>query len=415
MTTPIRLLVGIDWADAKHDFRLTTPDGATIVGQFKQTPAAITEVVQAWRKVSPGATLVIALEATKGALINALLEFEDIAIYPINPTALAHYRKSHAHGGGKNDSLDAKHLLDYLRERIDDLRPLRRDSPLTRELSALVQDRRRFVEQRVDLANQLTAMLKQYFPAFLDLNPSKPYAEFFVSLLIAFPTLADAQAAGVTKLRNYLHGLGMKRKADAYAKAIVAAKPLCSDETTIRCLARRTVAIAEQLQTLTKHIKRYDSALKELLPTHPDYAVVASLPGAAMKTQARLIAALGDDRGRYQDAAALQAASGIAPITSQSGRSKYVNARWAATTFMKQTFHEYASVSIAASRWAKAYYDSQRKLGKSTHMAKRALAYKWQLIIYRCWQTGEPYDEARYIERLKQTGSPIYNLIAVTT
>jgi hypothetical protein len=129
MTTPIRLLVGIDWADAKHDFRLTTPDGATIVGQFKQTPAAITEVVQAWRKVSPGATLVIALEATKGALINALLEFEDIAIYPINPTALAHYRKSHAHGGGKNDSLDAKRLLDYLRERIDDLRPLRRDSP----------------------------------------------------------------------------------------------------------------------------------------------------------------------------------------------------------------------------------------------------------------------------------------------
>jgi hypothetical protein len=82
---------------------------------------------------------------------------------------------------------------------------------------------------------------------------------------------------------------------------------------------------------------------------------------------------------------------------------------------MKQTFHEYASVSIAASRWAKAYYDSQRKLGKSTHMAKRALAYKWQLIIFRCWQTGEPYDEARYIERLKQTGSPIYNLIAVTT
>lgn len=211
MTTSIRLLVGIDWADAKHDFHLTTPQGDTVVGQFKQTPAAIAEVVEVWREVSPGATIVVAIEATKGALINALSEYEDVLIHPINPAALAHYRKSHAHGGGKNDLLDAKHLVDYLRERIDDLRPLRRDSPLTRELSALVQDRRRFVEQRVDQANELTAMMKQYFPAILELKPSKPYAEFFLHLLIAFPTLIDAQDAGVAKLRNHLHGLGMKR------------------------------------------------------------------------------------------------------------------------------------------------------------------------------------------------------------
>lgn len=412
MTTPVRLFIGIDWADAKHDFHLITPQGDALLGQFKQTPAAIADTVEAWRKVSPGATIVVAIEATKGALINALLEYEDVVVYPINPAALAYYRKSHVHGGGKNDLLDAQRLVDYLRERIDKLRPLKRDSALTRELSALVQDRRGFVEQRVDLANQLTALLKQYFPAILELKPSKPYAEFFLNLVVAFPTLTDAQAAGVTKLRDHLHGLGMKRKADAHAKAIVAAKALCTDATTIRCFARRSVAIAEQLQTLSKHIKRYDAAIKLLLPTHPDHAVIASLPGAAAKTQARIIAALGDDRGRYQDAAALQAASGIAPITSQSGRSKFVNARWATTTFLRQTFHEYASVSIAASRWAKAFYDSQRKIGKSTHMAKRALAYKWQRIIFRCWQTGQPYDEARYIERLRLTGSPIYNLIA---
>ena len=48
--------------------------------------------------------------------------------------------------------------------------------------------------------------------------------------------------------------------------------------------------------------------------------------------------------------------------------------------------------------------------GKSPQMAKRALAYKWQRIIFRCWQDRVPYDEATYIERLKKTNSPLYEV-----
>jgi hypothetical protein len=40
-------------------------------------------------------------------------------------------------------------------------------------------------------------------------------------------------------------------------------------------------------------------------------------------------------------------------------------------------------------------------------MAKRALAYKWIRIIFRCWQQGEAYDEARYIQQLTLTHSPL--------
>lgn len=409
------LLIGIDWADAKHDFHLITPTGEQQAGQFKQSPKAIAEVIEMWRKLQPGGILAIAVEATKGALINALIEYHDVIIYPINPAALDHFRKSFVHGGGKTDPTDALRLAEYLQQRIGQLRPLRRDEPITRELATLVQDRRRLVDQRADLANELTAMLKQYFPAILSLKPAKPYAVFLLKFLIKYPALPDAQAAGKAALRNFFHGSGMKRKAETHAQTLMQAKPLCSDEVTLQCTARRAVAIAEQLQTLSKHIKRYDSALTKRLPEHPDYAFVASLPGASTNTQARIIAALGDDRCRYHDAASLQAASGIAPITSQSGRCKYVNARWASTKFMRQTFHEYAGLSINASRWAKAFYDHQRKLGKTTQMAKRALAYKWQRIIFRCWQTGESYSEERYIERLKATDSPLYHLLAPTT
>jgi hypothetical protein len=53
----------------------------------------------------------------------------------------------------------------------------------------------------------------------------------------------------------------------------------------------------------------------------------------------------------------------------------------------------------------------QKDKGKSPQMAKRALAYKWQRIIFRCWQDRVPYDEQKYTQRLKKTGSPIYELI----
>ena len=44
-------------------------------------------------------------------------------------------------------------------------------------------------------------------------------------------------------------------------------------------------------------------------------------------------------------------------------------------------------------------------------MARRALAYKWQRIIFRCWQDRVPYDESRYIARLRETNSPLLSFL----
>ena len=92
---------------------------------------------------------------------------------------------------------------------------------------------------------------------------------------------------------------------------------------------------------------------------------------------------------------------------SKSGKSKLVSARWPSSKFMRQTFHEYAGLSIGKCDWAKAYYDAQIAKGKSSHTAKRALAFKWIRIIFRLWQARVPYSDAHYVERLAITGSPL--------
>jgi hypothetical protein len=40
----------------------------------------------------------------------------------------------------------------------------------------------------------------------------------------------------------------------------------------------------------------------------------------------------------------------------------------------------------------------------------RALAFKWQRVIWRCWQDRRPYDEARYEAALRRAGSPVVAL-----
>jgi hypothetical protein len=45
-------------------------------------------------------------------------------------------------------------------------------------------------------------------------------------------------------------------------------------------------------------------------------------------------------------------------------------------------------------------------------VAVRALAYKWIRIIYRCWQTRQPYNEVEYLESLRRKGSPLLKYAA---
>ena len=53
MNQPITVSVGIDWADAKHDFHLITPDGQNCAGVFEQNSQAIAQQIADWRKLCP--------------------------------------------------------------------------------------------------------------------------------------------------------------------------------------------------------------------------------------------------------------------------------------------------------------------------------------------------------------------------
>jgi hypothetical protein len=133
--------------------------------------------------------------------------------------------------------------------------------------------------------------------------------------------------------------------------------------------------------------------------------------GAGPVLGPRLLASLGADRERFgASAAQLQRYTGVAPVTKRSGESERIHRRSCCPKFQRQSFHEYAQESILWSRWAGAFYLQQREKSCAHHRALRALAFKWQQVIWRCWQDRQPNEEKTSEAAWRKSGSPIVAL-----
>ena len=115
----------------------------------------------------PNKCIGVCLEQSKGALIYALMKYDFLILYPINPKQLARYREAINPGGAKDDPTDAELLLDFVMRHHQKLRAWKPDDAETRLIRMLSEDRRDLVDQRTAFSNQLKSRLKQYFPLLL--------------------------------------------------------------------------------------------------------------------------------------------------------------------------------------------------------------------------------------------------------
>ena len=190
-------------------------------------------------------------------------------------------------------------------------------------------------------------------------------------------------------------------------QAIVAASPLTTDPSVVGPHSLLVGSLVQQLRVLLQSVERFDAEIAAVAPSLPDYELFAVLPGAGPVFAPRLLAAFGEQRERFENANHLQSYVGVAPVTERSGNKCWVHWRLRCPKFVRQTFVEWAALSIPYCFWAEVYYRQQRNKGSSHQAALRALAFKWIRILYRCWQTRTPYDEATYLNALKRRGSPL--------
>jgi transposase len=407
-------LVGIDWADTKHDccWRATGIEQEEY-GVMGPMPEAIDHWPRELAARFPGGNIAVCLEPSKGSLIYALLTYDHLVLYPINPRMLAKFREAFAPSGKKDDPADAQLWLELVRKHREQLKPWRPADEHTRTLQCFVEHRRTWVNDKTRLTNRLTSVLKGYFPqvfcwfAALD-------TPLFCDFLKCWPTLEAVQQTDDATLRTFFQAHHAHNRAinqqrmDGIRQAI----PATTDHAVIRASVMLVHTLVEQVGCLTEAIARFDKEIDALTRSHEDFPIFTSLPGAGPVHASRLISALGTDRSRYEHVEDLLTFTGIAPVIERSGKMAVTHFRWFCPTFLRQSFHEFAGQSIQHSQWAKAFYRQQRTRGKDHQAAVRSLAFKWVRIIFRLWKNRTPYHERTYVAALQRRGSPLWQVMA---
>lgn len=147
--------LGIDWADKKHDLCLVdSATGKQTRQVLAHTPQAIAEYFTNLRRRYPGQQLAVGLEQARGPLLFALLQYDFLVLYPLNPTTLAKYREAFTPSRAKDDPSDAEYAAELLMKHSDRLKAWQPDDEQTRTLRYLVEQRRRLIGDRTRLSDR---------------------------------------------------------------------------------------------------------------------------------------------------------------------------------------------------------------------------------------------------------------------
>lgn len=399
----VRLFIGIDWADTKHDCYVIDRNGKGFHQELPHSPESISSWVAEMLKLADGGSIAIMLEQSRGPLVYALMFRKDVLLYPVNPKQFARYRESYP-GTGKDDPTDSRYLARMLRERIATMTAWQPDDDDTRLLANLAEQRRKIVNSQVKLRQQLICYLKSYFPLALELFGKEWQLSLLLSVLGRWDDPRKFRRADRRLIRRVLteHSKFSEKQQNEIIARIRSAQLLCTDEALISPTAMAVKLLVNQVQQSRKAIQQFDTEISGLMKKHPDAHLFTSLRGAGPILAPRLLCAFGSQRDRWADADSLAAFCGVAPVTRKSGKQCHVKRRYACPKYLRQTFHEFVDNARKYCPWTKARYRMLRDRGMKHHATLRKIARSWIRILFRVWKTRVPFDCERYIITLKQ-------------
>jgi len=380
---------GVDWASEDHAASVVDHRGHQIARKtVEHTAAGLRALVNFLGKHGVGE---VAIERGDGPVVDALLD-ADLTVVVISPNRLKNLRSRYGSAGNKDDRFDAYVLADTLRTDRTRLRPLTHDSEASKTLRATVRVRRELVKHRVALCNQLRAHLQAAFPGavglFRDLD-----SQISLTFLARFDSQERADWLSIKRLAAWLSSVGYcgrKDPADLFAHLQTAPRGPVGPDGAAR--AHVTRAMLSVLGELVEQIATLEAQIAEQLALHADAHIFQSLPRAGTVRAARLLAEIGDVRGRFPDAASLACLAGVAPSTKQSGKHRAVTYRWAVNKELRDAVCDFASDSRRANPWAAKIYNDAIARGKDHPHATRILARAWLGVIWRCWQDNTAYQ-----------------------
>jgi transposase len=304
-----------------------------------------------WRALKAGhpqARIAVAFEQPAPNLLAFFAPRKPAAIYALNPSATWAYRQSLTVSRARNDPSDARDQALYVSKHLEQLTPWVPPAASVVQLERLTLSRRKRVDERTALTNQLQAALKRYFPQALDLLHEHLWRPMNLEFLRKWPSAQKLQTVPLSRLRKFYHQHGSRseqrwtERTALIAKLVPLAEAGLSDELEV-------AALVDQIEVLNENINRHDQAIAEVFASEGEKAErIAGLPGAGPILAPRVYAAVERHAPNCDSAEGMAAAVGIAPVTDQSGKKERVYRRLRCDNHTRQAFIEWAMIRRAS-------------------------------------------------------------------
>jgi len=383
MTNPYHLFVGIDLGSDFHQVCVVDQEGK-ILGQRKIEHAggAIQQMLAWLAELAGGAspeTVAVAVEAPRGAIIDALLEHK-YAVFSINPKQMDRFRDRYSVAGAKDDPRDAYVGANSLRTDLSHFRRLCADHvqvvrlrELSRAHDALQEDWRRN-------ANQLWSYLQRYFPAILKLSSAADELWVF-DLLEQSQALSQCAAALSTEELAKLLRRNRIRRFSAEQLHHSLQDRLALAAGVEEALAEQVLLLLPRLRLLHQQRmevdRRTESLLEEMaeekFPEHRSVEILRSIPGLGRVFLATVLSEAGRpllDRDYH----GLRALAGAAPVTRRSGKTTIISMRRACSDRLRNAVLNSANTHVQKDPRAKLIYARLRGKGNTHARALRGVA-----------------------------------------
>lgn len=314
---PPQVWAGIDVGKGHHWITVVDSDGDPLWN--RKVTNSESDILTAFGEVMDTADNVTwALDLVDGPV--ALL-LETLANHGQNPryvagSKFAAFKKSFS-GQGKSDLKDSYIIAEFARCLRRQTVPVPAPARVTKELTLILAHRNGLSAERTRTINRMRALLTSIFP---ELERSFEFAgsDGPLILLSGFQTPAGIRRMGESRLTAWLAKRGARKAATIAEKAVTAAKAQESSASGEDLAAELVAELAQKITQMNARLKELEGKIKELLFQHPQASIVLSMPGFGELLTAELLAAIGDI-SRFPTAGRLAVASGMAPVSKDSG------------------------------------------------------------------------------------------------
>ena len=293
----------------------------------------------------------------------------------------------------KTDKADARKIARYGLEHWDELRE---HTPVEAGRMKLKQFSRQYnlySKMKVQLKNNLIALLDQVFPGANELFDSPAKADGrqkwvdFVTTFWHCECIADAsEAAFIERYRKWCKRLGYnfseEKAADVYIESLGHITTLPKNANTKLLISEA----AKQLTAISRTVEIYRAEMLRLAQVMPEYKVVMSIYGVGPTIGPQLMGEIGDVRD-FVNRKQLIAFAGIDPGSDQSGKhcSESESTSKRGSPLLRKCLFQAVSTYVKrkpANEPVYLFYAKKRAEGKKYYVCTTAAANKFLRIYY---------------------------------